>query len=86
MYGVEHHLVRPSKNLLKLLKSRPVLLTQIYERLRIITSYQWDNMAGVQFHPVHHGFRAGAHVLYSVFKQKRRSNSQQINKWNFALP
>ena len=35
---------------------------------------------------IHHGPSARAHVPYSVLEFKRRSNYQQRNKWNFALP
>ena len=35
---------------------------------------------------IHHGPRASTHVPYSVLEFKRRSNFQQRNKWNFALP
>ena len=35
---------------------------------------------------IHHSPNARAHVPYSVLEFKRRSNYQQRNKWNFALP
>ena len=35
---------------------------------------------------IHHGPRARAQVPYSVLEFERRSNYQQRNKWNFALP
>ena len=35
---------------------------------------------------IHHGPSARAHVPYSVLEFKWRSNYQQRNNWNFALP